>query len=301
MTVVTEIENIQRVTERLYGILTGISIDKKLLDGKIIALNGWLKDHETLHNLEPFRSTVLLIERCLVDKIIDESEREEIIEWCGQFDDRFLLPNDMTSAIRRLNGVLKGIGIDGTTREDEVWGLNDWLENYRVFSNHLPFSGTRKLLEQILEDGKVTDDEKRDLFDFCRRFTKRTADAQPDAGVGGTDTSVLASFDRLCDRTVGIEFENKRFCFTGLSKTGPRKVLQDMVLPLGAIPVPDVIPNLDYLVIGAQGTPCWACSSYVLKIEKALDYRRKGRIITILHEDDFIAQIEQAKGDNGVK
>lgn len=295
MAIVTEIEDIQRATERLYGILVGVSIDQRLLDDEIIELNDWLKDHEALHSLEPFRSTALLIERCLADQTIDDGEREEILEWCAQFDDKFFLPNGMTTAIRRLNGVLKGIGIDGTVGEDEVWGLNDWLQNYRAFRDHWPFSGTWQLVSRILKDGKVTADEKEELFDFCRRFTKEAAGAQPTAGTGGKDHPALESFDKLCDRLARIEFENKRFCFTGLAKTGSRKMLQEMVQSLGAIPTKDVVPNLDYLVIGAQSTPCWACSSYGLTIEKVLDYQRQGRAITILHEDDFIAQLEQAK------
>lgn len=300
MKVLTDIEDIQRATERLRGILTGISIDKILRDDEIEALNDWLNMHETLHQLEPFRSTVLLIEGCLADNRIDEGEREEIIEWCSEFDIRFSLPKEMTAAIRRLHGVLNGIGIDGTINDEEVWGLHGWLQNYTVLKNHWPFSGTWTLIERILEDGKVTEEEKKELLDFCRRFVETNKGSTPlsvDEGINAADDAdnpILQSFENLCDRTSDIAFEGKRFCYTGLLRFGTRKTVEDMAQSLGSISEKRVVPDLDYLVIGARSSPCWAYSSYGLKVRKVLEFRRMGRHITFLHEDDFIAQANQA-------
>lgn len=299
MAVVTEITDIQRAIERLYGILKGISIDRKLRAAEIEALNDWLKVHEDLHNLEPFRSTRFLIERCLADHTIDADEHEEILEWCSQFDAQFSLPDTMTTAIRRLHGVLNGIGIDGVIEQGEVWGLRDWLQNYDTFKHHWPFSHTWTLVGRILEDGKVTEEEKKELLDFCRRFVEDVKVTLQVSGDGDSETaitnaSMLKSFDEHCDRTSEISFDGKVFCFSGIARTGPRKALHNIVKSLGGIPSRDLAPYVDYLVIGALSSSCWAYSSYGIKIEKVFDYRNKGVIITILHEDDFITQAKKA-------
>jgi len=301
MAIAAEIEEIRRATERLQGILTGISIDEKLRDAEIQQLSNWLKLHERLHHLDPFRSTALLIERCIEDQVIDEDERGEILEWCRQFDTRFSLPNVMKTAIRRLHGVLNGIGIDGVVNEEEVWGFRGWLERYETFKDHWPFSGAWTLVEGILKDGKVTETEKRELFEFCHRFAERSK-GHPSVRTDGTahaltaaDEAVLESFETLCDRESKILFGGKTFCFTGIAKARSRRVLHDVVRSLGATPSTDVTPGLDYLVVGALSSPCWAYSSYGLKIKMVLDYRSKGRNTVLLHEDDFTAQANQAR------
>ncbi|MGB5986576.1 MAG: BRCT domain-containing protein, partial [Desulfobacterales bacterium] len=93
-----------------------------------------------------------------------------------------------------------------------------------------------------------------------------------------------------CARDCKIAFNQKQFCFTGPAKTGTRKNLEEIVTALGGIPKNNVVLTLDYLVIGAQSSPCWAYSTYGRKIEKAIELKRKGRNITILHENDFIDQ-----------
>jgi len=298
MTIVNDIKNIQRVAERLHGIVIGISIDHKLRDAEIMALNDWLETHEDLHHMEPFRSAVLVVKRCLADLRIDEDEREEILGWCLQFDSEFSLPDVMIAAIRRLNGILNGIAIDGVVNEGEILGLSDWLQDYVNFKHHWPFSPTWVLVGQILEDGKVTEEEKNELLAFCNRFTEQvpdTSQAQEKTGAEPERGQILKPFEKLCDRDSKITFEGKRFCFTGPAKAGSRKEVHEIVKSLRGIPTNRVDTHLDYLVIGSLSSPCWAYSLPESKIEKVLEYRRKGQKIEILHEDDFIAQANTQK------
>lgn len=45
--------------------------------------------------------------------------------------------------------------------------------------------------------------------------------------------------------------------------------------------------KLNYLVIGAEGNPCWAFACYGRKVEKAVELRKKGVRVVIVHENDF--------------
>lgn len=107
-----------------------------------------------------------------------------------------------------------------------------------------------------------------------------------------TNAAYLLPFTALCDNKCTIQFKGRKFCFTGPARTGSRKELKKIVSETGGASSDRVVRHLDYLVIGAQSSPCWAYSTYGRKIEQVINYRKKGDNITILHEDDFI---EQAK------
>lgn len=44
----------------------------------------------------------------------------------------------------------------------------------------------------------------------------------------------------------------------------------------------------DYLIIGADGNPCWAYACYGRKVEVAVKLRKEGGKILLVHEYDFL-------------
>jgi len=47
-----------------------------------------------------------------------------------------------------------------------------------------------------------------------------------------------------------------------------------------------VTRRVNYLVVGADGNPCWAYACYGRKVEKTVALRKKGSAILIVHEND---------------
>lgn len=288
--------DIERATERLRGIMMGIALDNKVTDDEILQLSDWLKLHQYLHDKEPFKSVVRKVTEILDDHIIDEDEREEILELCWMFDSESLIPQCATAAIRRLHGVLHGIVIDGEIQENEVIGLKSWLEVHDYVKDYWPFSDIWEMVFAILQDGKIDASEKRVLLDYCQNFSEKLSenpkihDAIYDDGYMANLAPILQPFTAICDRTATIVFRNNTFCFTGPAKTGSRKKLNEMVENLGGIPKNNVAIDLNYLVIGAQSSPCWIYSTYGRKIEQVFKNKKKGGDTIILHEDDFIEQ-----------
>lgn len=299
MKVTAEITEVNRAMDRLHGILAGISSDYKLEDSAISELYKWININESLHRLEPFRSTVGLLTRYLENGIIDEDEREEILDFCLQFYEG--IPECATSAIRRLNGMLSGVAIDNKIREDELKGLRDWLLDYEIFHDYWPFNETWDLVEHILADGIVTKAEKKAFIAYCDSFKECVIDSPKihdkfyDEAFMQPDSPFFQPITELCDKECEIRFSRKAFCFTGPARIGPRRKLKEIVESLEGIPYNNVILNLDYLVIGAQSNPAWVYSTYGRKVEKVILLRGEGRDIKILHEDDFIAQASKLK------
>lgn len=54
----------------------GITADYELNDTEIANLYKWLNMHDMLHDKELFKGLMNLLERCLEDHFIDESERD---------------------------------------------------------------------------------------------------------------------------------------------------------------------------------------------------------------------------------
>ena len=288
--------DIDRATERLRGIMMGISLDNEITDEEINQLAGWLDIHKYLHDKEPFKTVIEKIKQVLEDHYIDEDEREEVLELCWMFDKESLLPQCATAAIRRLHGVLQGMALDDEIRENEVVGLKNWLEVHDYVKGYWPFSDIWQMIFKILEDGVVDSIEKKQLLEYCQNFSETLAensviyDSIYGEGYMSTFAPVLKPFTAICDRDSAITFSSKTFCFTGPAKTGSRKDLNDIILSLGGIPKNSVAIDLNYLVIGSQSSPCWAYSTYGRKIEQVFKNREKGSETAILHEDDFVEQ-----------
>lgn len=281
---------------KLKGILTGITIDYEMNDEEIIKLKDWMDHHDYLLLSDPFYSLSTLLQRCLKDGVIDESEREEILDWCLEFIDQ-PAPKEITTAILNLHGVLEGIVCDAVITEQEVIDLHDWIQDYELFKNDWPFNEVWRLLEKIFEDSVVTEDEKQELLIYCMRFTEQYIQNPRPSETQKTkhaysNAPVVKSFQNLCDRCHIIDFKDKHFCFTGTA-TLPRRKLHEIVESCGGIPKKNISLDLHYLIIGAQSTPAWAYATYGRKVEKVMTYNEKRNLrIVILHEDDFLSQSE---------
>lgn len=84
-----------------------------------------------------------------------------------------------------------------------------------------------------------------------------------------------------------VEFDGRVFTFTGTSTKATRQQIVDQITELGAAFSPNVTSQTHYLVVGAGANPCWAFSCYGRKVEKAVEVRKSGGAILIVHESDF--------------
>lgn len=60
-----------------------------------------------------------------------------------------------------------------------------------------------------------------------------------------------------------------------------------MVTKLGGEVSENMTSKTDFLIIGAEGNPCWAYACYGRKVERAVELRKSGANVLIVHENDF--------------
>ncbi len=100
-------------------------------------------------------------------------------------------------------------------------------------------------------------------------------------------------FDRPQPKVI---LADRSFMFTGKFAFGPRKKCQQAIILRGGS-APDyksVTQNIDYLVIGVQGSPTWTKGSYGNKIEEAILARREYGTPAIISEHHWSGALDAA-------
>ena len=86
-----------------------------------------------------------------------------------------------------------------------------------------------------------------------------------------------------------MEYEGKRFCFTGTFEWGKRKDCEEKVKNLGGR-LGGINKSLDYLVVGKYESESWIHGQYGRKIEKAMELRQNFPV-AIISEEHWVASL----------
>ncbi|HET6244657.1 MAG: BRCT domain-containing protein [Bacteroidetes bacterium] len=268
----------------LKGILLGINLDDEVNEKEIHELQKWVQNHKKLIHRNPFNEFMTIIERTISDKIPPKETIEDLFWLCQKYEGDNYYYNAVTTDLQTLQGLCHGILADGVISDEEVYKLNKWLEENEHLNNYYPYDEVRSLISSILSDNKIDEEEKLVLKAYFNQFVK-LHDSSTDALVKQETTEI--SISGLCSSEPNVVFSGKTFCITGVLKRGNREDLQKDIAKLGGIPTDSINRKTDYLIVGDRGNKAWAFSCYGRKVEKAIDLRKEGHTIMLIHEFDF--------------
>ena len=287
-------EELHKALNSLVGILTGVAADGVVSEAESHEVQNWYSLHEHLIKTHPFNEILPAIKLAFSDDVLDVEEVKCVMWLCQRFLDakhEKLYFDYITSQIQQLEGMLHGIIADGVISDDELSSLNAWLNDNDHLGGVYPFDEVYSLVLAAKEDGVISDDERNMLKAFFATFVdtrtsyniheNEVADLQKQYSIGG-----------ICAVCPEIELEGKNFCFTGTSKKATRNEIADIICDRGGYYNDRVTKGTDYLIVGADGNPCWAFSCYGRKVEKAVDLRKEGKHIVIVHEYDFWDEVD---------
>ena len=282
-------EELHKALNSLVGILSGVASDGTVSEAESQEIQNWYAIHEHLIKAHPFSEILPALKLAFSDDVLDIDEVEGALWLCQRFLDT---KNDklyfdyMTSQIQQLEGMLHGIISDGIITDDELSSLNSWLNGNDHLAGIYPFDEVYSLILAAKEDGMFSDDEKNKLKAFFATFV----DTRTSYNIHEAEVAALQkeySIGGICAVCPEVVLEGKTFCFTGVSKRAKRNEIAEIVSTNGGIYNDRVTSSTDYLIVGADGNPCWAFSCYGRKVEKAVDLRKEGKHIVIVHEYDF--------------
>lgn len=174
-----------RNINELIGIINGISYDGIINKLEVAGLSSWVKNNRNL-SYEPRQARLIsLVEQVLKDRIITDEEREMLIDNCRQYA---ALETDSSAKIYELDGIIEGVIYDNEINEKEVCRLREWMRTNESFiRDHEPSKIICEKIDQILEDGIVTQEEQETLIEILK---KRINNAQIDMKIGYLKTCV---------------------------------------------------------------------------------------------------------------
>jgi NAD-dependent DNA ligase len=151
-------------------------------------------------------------------------------------------------------------------------------DNYHL-KGSFPFDEIESIVYQVMKDGIIDESERNELINIFSQFQKVM-------GKAAIDPSEL-HINGVCAMNPDISFKDKLFSFTGLSVKAKRRDIADLLISKGGKFKDSVVSSTDFLVIGADGNPCWAFSCYGRKVEAAVSLRKSGNKILLINEHDF--------------
>jgi NAD-dependent DNA ligase len=273
---------LEKSVNSLLGLIEGISIDSAINKGEVEFLNLWLLEHSDVQNLHPYNELVPVVRAAVSDGVLTQDEHDDVVWLCERL--RSTEYFDQTTAdIQRLHAILGGVVADGTITESELQGLSIWLQRHDHLKTCWPYDEIDSLILGVMKDKKIDSAEQALLKGFFSEFVAILDDRTITNPAISEDQNIVG----LCVVCPEIEFPGATFCFTGASSRYKRNELAETVEQLGGEFSSGMTKSVDYLVVGADGNPCWAYACYGRKVEKAVQLRKSGVRVLIVHENDF--------------
>lgn len=282
----TKKSEMDKVLNTLQGILTGITIDHQLNAAELKELKNWCDIHREYLDMHPFNELIPLIDSALEDNELTEDEVLDILWLCDKLRTGSKFYDTLTAGIQKLEGMLHGIMADNIITDYEIIKLKSWIEDHEYLVGCYPYDEIYSLLVTILADGIVTDDER----DLLKVFFSEFVNLNNSENINQLEIDELKkqiTIDGICAMCPDITIENHRFCFTGASNKTTREGFKNIVTSLKGKFTTSVSSKTNYLVIGNEGNQCWAYSCYGRKVEEAINLRKNGHKVVIVHENDF--------------
>ncbi len=268
----------------LQGIVSGIAIDREISQAEKREVDHWLQSRVAILGPKLGGEIRKFLGNILADNRITEEERADLDYYFARWKTESPLLTPETQALIQLQGLLHGILADNRILEGEARGLREWLSRHEYLAGAYPYDEIYSLLVGVLGDGVIDTEEERILKAFFGDFLPSETLVDRVAIQEAQEHTLIRG---ICAVDPEIEFEGRIFCPTGVFTGKERKEVFEILRGRGARPIDSVSSNTDYLVVGSEGNQSWMYSCYGRKVEKAMEIRRNGGKVVIVHEVDF--------------
>jgi NAD-dependent DNA ligase len=189
----------------------------------------------------------------------------------------------LNRAVEHMVGMVTGIVADRHLHEMEIKLLRTWLDEHSIVTNTWPGFVVARKIEEIMEDGVVTDAERSHLLDVLTEL------ASADFSLTASSSPEVASLP--INDVVTVILKNASVCHSGEFLFGTRAACERVTLKAGGMPVDSITRRTDLLVVGTRVSPNWAHTSFGRKIQKAAELQEAGHPIEIISERRWIESL----------
>lgn len=193
--------------------------------------------------------------------------------------EKFNNQRNITKAMQTLLGICRGLTADNHMNDAEIHFLSSWMLDNKESTDCWPGCVIRDRVAQVLEDGKITEEERDQLLLVIKDLSGS------EFLETGSAAAAPVSFpiENVCINTSGSSF-----CLTGKFIFGPRSSVERVIENCGGSLAANVTKKTDYLIVGTLSSPDWLHSSHGLKIQKAVELKQEGHKICIISEKAWL-------------
>lgn len=270
----------------LCGIIEGISADQKVNLQETYELDKWLEKHSDLGSRVPFQELVYFARHATQDGEVDQDELEEIKWVIEQVKEHhyFDFYDLQTQDVQRLLGFCHGVMADGVLSDAEIRALAEWVGDNGHLAGIYPWDELVSILTDALADDVIEEHERNYLMAFLNDLITLADETQADQLNEVTKNTPVRG---ICALDPEIEIIGKTYVITGDCSHCSRLELKALIVDQGGRVTGSISGKTDFLIVGDEGSEAWTYACYGRKIEKAIERRKEGQAITIVHVNDF--------------
>lgn len=190
--------------------------------------------------------------------------------------------NDLNRSAGALIGIAQGFLCDGHLNDDEVRFLYNWLTQNESIATAWPGDAIYARVKDILADGVIMNEERTYLTEMLQQLVGGSTEELAEA----THVTELA-----IDRSATVIIPEATFCLTGDFVFASRAHCESVIQKRGGYTSKSVTKKVNYVVVGGLGSSEWKHGSFGTKIEKAMQYKRQGIPLLIVHEDQWASAL----------
>lgn len=260
---------LRKSISEFYGVIRGFSIDNVINDDEVQYIKDWKANNSQYTNQPEIADILNVIDNILADGKVTLDEITALQGSVKSYLD-IVSTSAVTLATQILDGILKGITVDGEISEDECKNLRQWLYDNIYLADHFPFDKTIALVDKVLEDSIITKEESEYITAVINEM--------------------LNPVESLKEQVNSVA--GKYVCLSGNFAFGQKSAVEKYIVERGGIMDSSVKKTTDILMIGDFECQAYSNGTYGTKVKKAIEYNEKGCNITIIKESDFFAKIK---------
>ena len=261
---------IRKAISEFYGVIRGFSIDNEINAEEFEYIKNWKKEYSVYTSQKDIADIISVLDKIIADEKITIDEIIELQSVVKTYLD-VVSTSPITLATQILDGILKGITVDGEITERECKNLRQWLYDNIYLSDHYPFNKTMEIVDKVLEDSIITQEESNYITVMIN--------------------GMLNPIDCLKEEINSVD--GKHVCLSGNFAYGQKSDVEKYVIEKGGIIDSTVKKTTDILMIGSCECQAYSNGTYGTKVKKALEYNEKGCNIKIIKESDFFSSIKK--------
>ena len=288
-----KLSTLQKSMNLLYGILWGIGCDKVITQKEHAALHDWMQENKAYQRDVNFHESFQMLSDVLEDDHLSAKEHERLLRLVGMHITSARYSNT-TQAMQILMGIIKGIVSDTQINAKEASALHLWMQAHDNLKGNYPFDKIFDALTHTLADGILDQQEEKILLAIFEQFLNPRQTGDGGRSLSGEPSS---SGNNLSDEpydcgnsqhakpsAVGINLSGKTCCLTGDFSHGTKTEVEKHISTRGGICIPAITREVDYLIVGGQGSEAWIYGNYGTKVKKALQMQENGHRVQIVEE-----------------